>query len=98
MPYILSEDREKYTESLEKLLSELSKQNEDDLGGHLNYCITEILRCLFEGKRRYVRINTLRGAIENAWTEFARREVAPYEDEKIKKNGDVYKTTYSSLK
>ena len=38
----------------------------------------------------YATINDIIGALEGAKMEFYRRVVAPYEDEKIKENGDVY--------
>lgn len=89
MPYILSADREKYTESLDKLLYELTKQYEDDLGGHLNFCVSYLMKRLWEDKNRYVRVNTLIGAIEGAKQEFYRCQVAKYEDKKADENGEV---------
>ena len=42
------------------------------------------------GKVSYSLINEVTGALENAKLEFYRRVVVPYEDMKIKINGDVY--------
>jgi hypothetical protein len=89
MPYITSQERELYYRHLVKLCEVLSARHEDDLGGHLNYCITYILNELFAEKGRYVRINTLIGAIEGAKQEFYRVHVIPYEEEKRSQNGDV---------
>lgn len=62
--------------------------------GELNYLITtEILDYIKEHKGEtltYALLNEVMGAIDGAKLEFYRRVVAPYEDEKIKKNGDVY--------
>lgn len=90
MPYILPDDRELYTKHLDAVLEEFSAgAAEDDLGGHLNFCISYLLTKLFEDEQRYVRINTLMGALEGAKLEFYRFHVAPYEDKKRCENGDV---------
>lgn len=89
MPYILPADRDKYIGLLEDLLYELAKLNNDELGGHFNYCISYLMTRLWEDKPRYARINTLMGAVEGAKLEFYRFHVVPYEEEKRKENGDV---------
>lgn len=89
MPYISQTDRKKYALNLEDLFCELAKQGEEDLGGHLNYCVSYLMNRLFEDKERYVRVNTIRGAIENAMTEFYRCQVTEYEDKKRRENGEV---------
>lgn len=59
--------------------------------GELNYAITELLKSVFKNSdQNYQAINDIIGAIEGAKVEFQRRIVAPYEDTKIKENGDVY--------
>ena len=59
--------------------------------GELNYKITlEILRYLSTRGENYATINDILGALDGASKEFYRRVAAPYEDEKINKNGDVY--------
>jgi uncharacterized membrane protein len=59
--------------------------------GELNFLLTDL--CLsyldFMGPG-YEHINSVIGALEAAKLEFYRRYAAPYEDEKIKENGDVY--------
>lgn len=89
MPYILPDDRQKYFEPLEDLLDEFAKLGDDDLGGHLNYCISYLMTRLWEDKNRYVRANTIRGAVENALDEWYRFNIVPYEERKRKENGDV---------
>lgn len=58
--------------------------------GELNYAITrlvhEYMRTWGEDYQNY---NDCIGALEGAKLELYRRRVAPYEDEKIKSNGDV---------
>jgi hypothetical protein len=59
--------------------------------GELNYEITQLIALYWgEGPPNYQRINDIVGALESAKAEFQRRVVAPYENAKIKENGDVY--------
>ena len=84
MPYIKESDRK----ALDKY--PLSVQN----AGELNYMITRIAFEYWKGihgKQNYQKINDIIGALEGAKMEFYRRVAAPYEDGKIKENGDVYK-------
>lgn len=57
--------------------------------GELNYVITKtIMEYYYDGG--YQKINDVLGALEGAKLEFYRRVAAPYEDQKIEENGDVY--------
>lgn len=47
-------------------------------------------RYWINSNRRYQDINDIMGAIEGAKLEFYRRIAAPYENEKITENGDVW--------
>lgn len=59
--------------------------------GELNFMFTnEIIRYLNDKGLSYQTINDIIGALEGAKLEFYRRVAAPYEDQKIKQNGDVY--------
>lgn len=59
--------------------------------GELNFVITEIIACYLVSRgKSYQTCNDILGALDGASKEFYRRIVAPYEDEKIKENGDVY--------
>lgn len=59
--------------------------------GEINYLITQLLikQANMHGVN-YTNLNMLVGAVESAKTEFQRRVVAPYEDQKAYDNGDVY--------
>lgn len=59
--------------------------------GELNFLITRLIM-KYQTKRglSYQTINDIMGALEGAKQEFYRRVAAPYEDKKIKENGDVY--------
>jgi hypothetical protein len=78
MPYIKKEQRTRDT--LEA----------PGTAGELNYAITDLIQFYWTLHRNYQGINDIVGALEGAKLEFYRRVVAPYEDIKIKENGDVY--------
>lgn len=42
------------------------------------------------GERSYARFNAIIGALECCKTEICRKLISPYEDEKIKENGEIY--------
>lgn len=58
--------------------------------GALNYAITQLCVEYANEHPRYQGINDVLGALEGAKLEFYRRFAAPYEDGKLKLNGDVY--------
>jgi hypothetical protein len=58
--------------------------------GDLNYCITMLLIKAVGPEPTYEKFNAAMGVMVCAMFEFYRRKVAPYEDKKIKENGDVY--------
>lgn len=57
--------------------------------GMLNYSVTRLLILLI-GKPRYWKIALWSGVISNINSELYRRLAAPYEDEQVEANGDVY--------
>lgn len=62
--------------------------------GHLNYAFTEIIKDYVDhNELEYYTINDVLGALEGAKLEFYRRVVIPYENRKIRENGDVYSDT-----
>jgi len=80
VPYITKEARERV--------------NKERVGmdcGELNYQISKILNDYLEDVgKSYKRINEVIGVLECAKLELYRRVAVPYEDLKIKENGDVY--------
>lgn len=59
--------------------------------GDLNYMITKtLIEYLSVNGLSYRTINDIVGALEGAKAEFYRRVAVPYENQKIKENGDVY--------
>src|SRR3990167_623354 len=57
--------------------------------GELNFAITHLVNTFCKGDS-YTAFNEVMGVLESAKLEFYRRRVAPYEDNKIAENGDVY--------
>ena len=67
--------------------------------GVLNYMLTSVIIAYLESKGlKYSTCNDIVGALECCKQEFIRRIVNPYEDLKIKENGDVYPTLEELLK
>ncbi len=80
MPYITKESRRRLEAGLVRA----------DNPGDLNYQITKLcLQYLADKGLRYQHFNDIMGALEGAKLELYRRHVGPYEDIKIKENGDV---------
>jgi len=80
MPYINKEAR-----------LELDSGVASSTAGELNYELTDLIVDYFKANgQNYQAINDIIGALEGAKLEFYRRVAAPYEDQKIKENGDVY--------
>lgn len=86
MPYIVQSRRDE----LETYSYSGGMPEQPQTTGELNYIITNVLREYWERHRNYTGINDILGALEGAKLEFYRRVVVPYEDQKIKENGDVY--------
>ena len=87
MPYIKKEKRSIYKDEIESLVKKLESQPLTEQDGDLNYIVTSIMKKLYTPK--YFNYNRALGVIEAIKQEYYRRVVAPYEDEKIKENGDV---------
>lgn len=85
MPYIAPEARQKI---------HVPRPNS---GGELQYMIAEMINKMLLGKKNFVRYSDLEevmGALAGAQQEFYRIVVAPYEDKKLKENGEVYSPEY----
>jgi hypothetical protein len=94
MPYIAKRDRAELDGHIDRLAETLnaiakSYGYSGAFAGLLNYACTRLaLKVLPE--RRYWVIALVSGVFKNIGDEFYRRYAAPYEDEQIQKNGDVY--------
>ena len=96
MPYIKPKRRiemEKTTDNYDGFAIGMSAHN----AGELNYQLTNVIlgylsnKADIEGRENnYSDFNDVIGALESCKLEFYRRIMLPYEDKKIKENGDVY--------
>ncbi|MGC8699752.1 MAG: DUF6899 family protein [Candidatus Micrarchaeia archaeon] len=87
MPYIKKEDRPEIDRLVDPLIAFLKEQKTEDVDGKINYIITKIMKSIY--KPKYFNYNRAIGVLECAKHELYRKVVGPYEDEKIKENGDV---------
>jgi hypothetical protein len=87
MPYILKKDREKWQKIIAEVTELLKNVPKDNVDGELNYFITSILLNNYE--KKYFNYNRAIGMLECCKQEMYRNIVGPYEDEKIKENGEV---------
>lgn len=84
MPYIPKNRREVFDSYLEKIAKELENE------GELNYCIYKLSSLLIEKiGESYHNLSLCSSAMEHAKMEWYRRRLVPYEDKKIKENGDI---------
>jgi hypothetical protein len=85
MPYIVDKERPEIDEAIVQALTKI------ETPGQLNYAITQLCWLYTQIKGvRYTTINEVVGVMGCAKMEYYRRVAAPYEDTKIKENGDVY--------
>ena len=90
MPYIKKQRRERLDDAILSLVTSLINIETDNASvGDVNYVISNIIWRLFEYNKSYTTANNLIGVLECVKSEFVRRKLNPYEDEKIKENGDL---------
>ena len=96
MPYINKDQRALIDREIENLinrLSDLERSNEDFKEvrkGILNYVLTRLVDGLINEPVSYSELNDVLGAMEGCKLELYRRVISPYEDIKIKENGDIF--------
>ena len=93
MPYIDQNWRMKVDFEIDRLAEKIKllvEENGDETSylGILNYTITSIILTTIP-KKKYWLIAGVTGVLQNIITEFYRKYVADYEDEKIEANGDL---------
>lgn len=87
MPYITKSLRTPLDNLIVQLSTEIDKLNEHQVDGALNYTISSLLKRLYGVN--YYELNRAIGVLENVKQEYYRRVVAPYEEIKIKENGNI---------
>lgn len=84
MPYITQESRL-------RVADEMYAGGMPERPGELNFLLSFICReYLLNKGTSYTTLNEIIGALECAKTEFYRRVVIPYENQKCNENGDIY--------
>lgn len=89
MPYIKQQDRDLYDGLIRDIRENLKIHNNHP--GELNYIITSILCGALVDGVSYTKVNELVGVLECAKQELYSRIARPYEDMKMKENGEAYK-------
>lgn len=85
MPYIKGKE---FRHNIDTSTLDLIERIDNE--GDLNYAITTLLLRYVEKKGKcYATLNTVMGVLYCIAYEFYRRVVTPYEDKKIKENGDI---------
>ena len=87
MPYIKKENRPEIDKLAQPLIEHLKSLPMEDQDGSLNYTVTKIIKNIYPQK--YFHFNRALGVLSAISLELYRRVVGPYEDTKIKENGDV---------
>lgn len=88
MPYIGRKDRPQYQEILEQLAA-IIPQDRMQRPGHMNYIVSLLIERVYGKELRYADHNEVIGVLNCIALEFYRRKTAPYEDLKIKEEGDL---------
>jgi len=92
MPYLTQEDRKalEEAEASGNFYIYLGSLELRKFAGHLNFIIFKTVRVwIYHNKVSYFSFATIVGTIVCCVLEIYRRLVAPYENSKIKQNGDV---------
>lgn len=87
MPYITKQERKQLNRIIKSVVEKLDANE----SGKLNYVITKlIIGYMNKQSISYAVFNEVIGVLECVKTEFYRRTIVPYEETKIRMNGDVY--------
>lgn len=87
MPYIKKEQRPVIDELVNPLIDHLKSLPLEDQDGSLNYVVTKIIKHVYPLK--YFHLNRALGVLTAITQELYRKIIGPYEDTKIKENGDI---------
>jgi hypothetical protein len=88
MPYISRSERKQYQEAI-AALAEIVPQDRMLRPGHMNYIVSLLIEKVYGTQLRYADHNEVVGVLNCIALEFYRRKTAPYEEVKIKEEGDL---------
>lgn len=84
MPYIHQNDRIKFDDHIKSLIENINNK------GELTYCLYTLMVKFFRKcDLSYTNISSVKSSGQDATDEFTRKYLNPYEDRKIKENGDI---------
>ena len=91
MPYTEKKQRQLYKSAIIELANILAKQDDEHIVGDINFINHALIKTLIQrkGGMRYFRLNNFIGSIFMSTLELYRRLAGPYEEEAMKRNGDV---------
>ena len=94
MPYIKQERRKELDPIIDALAKELmwydSTLDKVHVNyGDINYVVSKVFKKIFEANSKYDTVNSLVGVLECIKMEYYSQQARPYEDLKIKENGDI---------
>jgi len=87
MPYIKKDQRPAIDKLVNPLIEYLKSIPVEDQDGSLNYAVTKIIKHVYP--KKYFHFNRALGVLTAITHELYRKIIGPYEDTKIKENGDV---------
>ncbi len=87
MPYIKKDQRPAIDKLVNPLIDHLKSLPLDNQDGSLNYAVTKIIKHVYPQK--YFHFNRALGVLTAITLELYRKIIGPYEDTKIKENGNV---------
>lgn len=90
MPYIKKKGRKEINPKLDPLIRKLDTRTAKGQlnSGYVVYVIYKILKDIYGPGNFEIKSNALK-ILDSAGKEYYRRVMAPYEDRKIKENGDI---------
>lgn len=87
MPYIKKAQRPTIDKLIDPLIKHLKSLPLEEQDGSLNYAVTRIIKNVYPQK--YFHFNRVLGVLSAITLELYRKVIGPYENTKIKENGDV---------
>lgn len=87
MPYVKLEARPQMDAIMDPVIDHIRSLPMDEQDGALNYVFTRILKSVYPS--RYFHFNRALGVLSAVTQEYYRVVVGPYEDGKIRENGQV---------
>ena len=90
MPYIKNHNRGKFWPVIEDLYDILTDKGTKPVAkGEMNYVLSSVIWKMFDDRPGHNYGSDLAAVLDDVKDEFRRRKIHPYEDQKIKENGDL---------